>query len=90
MTYALIYLITVNVVAFLLMLSDKHRAIKKYYRIPERVLIGAAVIGGSFGSLLGMKLLHHKTRHIRFRWGLPMILALHICIAFLIYLFIFA
>jgi len=84
----LIYLITVNVLAFLLMRSDKRRAEKKSFRIPERVLIGVAVIGGSAGSFLAMHLYHHKTRHVRFRCGLPLILALHICIGFLTYVFL--
>jgi len=81
----LIYLVTVNVVAFLLMLSDKRRAAKKSFRIPESVLIGTALIGGSIGSILGMWLLWHKIRHSRFRSGLPLILMIHICIGFLLY-----
>lgn len=81
----LIYLVIVNVAAFLLMLSDKHRAVKKSFRIPERVLIGVALIGGSVGSILGMWLLWHKVRHSRFRSGLPLILMVHICIGFLLY-----
>lgn len=81
----LIYLVTVNVAAYLLMLSDKQRAIKNSFRIPEVVLIGIAFVGGSIGALLGMWLLHHKIRHSRFRNGLPLILMMHICIAFLLY-----
>ena len=81
----LIYLVTVNALAFLLMLSDKHRAIKKSFRIPEVVLIGCALVGGSIGSLIGMFMFRHKIRHSRFRNGLPLIFALHVFLAFLMY-----
>lgn len=82
----LIYLFIVNVLAFFLMLTDKQRAIKKKWRIPESLLFSVAAVGGSLGGLLGMHLCHHKTRHLRFRSGLPLILTLHLAIAFLVVL----
>lgn len=71
-----IYLILINAVGFLLMLSDKHKAIKKQWRIPERVLLTVALLGGSLGSILGMHLFRHKTKHLKFTLGLPAIFAL--------------
>ena len=79
----IIYLFTVNVASFLLMLSDKLRAIKKAQRIPESMLLGVAVIGGSVGVIMGMLFCRHKTRHARFRNGLPLIFSIHLAIAFL-------
>lgn len=67
------YLAIINAFSFLLMLSDKHRARKKLWRIPEKVLLGSALLGGSLGALLGMYTFRHKTRHRRFSVGLPLI-----------------
>ena len=41
-------------------------------------LLWIAVAGGSIGALLGMKVWHHKTKHNKFRFGLPAILILQI------------
>lgn len=79
-----IYLIIINAVALILMLVDKFKAKKKLWRIPESVLIGSAVIGGSVGALAGMYLFRHKTKHLKFTVGIPVILALQIVAAVLI------
>ena len=77
----ILYLIAVNALSFLLMLADKHRARKKLWRIPERTLLGAAIIGGSLGSLVGMYLFRHKTKHPKFSVGIPVILMLQVIAA---------
>lgn len=74
----IIYLILINAAAALLMLTDKHRAQKKQWRIPESTLLTIAAIGGSFGALLSMHLIRHKTKHIKFAVGLPILFALHV------------
>lgn len=79
-----IYLIVINAAAFLLMLVDKVKAKKNLWRIPEATLFLVAAIGGSIGSLLGMYTFRHKTKHIKFIVGMPLILAAHIVIAILI------
>jgi uncharacterized membrane protein YsdA (DUF1294 family) len=71
----LLYLIIVNAAAFLLMLADKQKAKRGTWRIPEKTLIGAAAIGGSVGALCGMYLFRHKTKHLKFTLGIPLILA---------------
>jgi len=58
------------------MLADKQRARKNLWRIPEATLIGVAALGGSAGALLGMYIIRHKTRHLKFTLGIPVILAL--------------
>lgn len=75
------YLILINAASFLLMLSDKQKARKKKWRIPEKVLIGSAVIGGSIGAIAGMYTFRHKTKHPKFTIGIPVILALQIVLA---------
>ena len=48
------------------------------------MLLGLAAIGGSVGALVVMKLFHHKTLHLKFKYGVPLILALQV--AGLVYL----
>lgn len=74
----LLYLIIVNAAAFLLMLADKQKAKRGLWRIPESTLMGVAVIGGSVGTLAGMYTFRHKTRHLKFVLGVPLIFAIQI------------
>lgn len=60
------------------MLTDKRRAVKGVWRIPEATLLTVAVIGGSIGSICGMYAVRHKTRHLKFKLGLPLILILQL------------
>ena len=80
MKYLMIYLLTVNALAFLLMLIDKQKAKKHLWRIPEATLMLSAVIGGSIGALLGMYIFHLKTRKPKFYVGIPLILLLQIAL----------
>ena len=79
----LIYLIAINVVTFFLYGMDKWKAKRSKWRISEATLLGLAVIGGSIGAWLGMKVWHHKTMHKKFKYGLPLILIVQIAIVFL-------
>ena len=80
----ILYLLTVNAVAFLLMLVDKQSARKKLWRIPESTLLLSAAIGGSIGALAGMYTFRHKTRHLKFTLGVPAILVVQILAVFLL------
>lgn len=71
-----LFLLIINAVGFALMLADKHKAKKNLWRIPEKVLMLTAAIGGSLGILLGMHLARHKTKHPKFSIGVPVIFAL--------------
>lgn len=69
-----VYLFFINLLSLLLMAEDKRRAKRHLWRIPERTLFVAAILGGSAGALWGMYLFHHKTRHWYFVVGMPLIL----------------
>ena len=77
---ALIYLVVINVVTFFLYGIDKYKAKRAKWRISEATLLGMAVIGGSIGAWLGMKVWHHKTMHKKFKYGLPAILIIQLLI----------
>ena len=81
----LIYFAAVNIIGFALMGNDKRRARKNAFRIPEATLFAIALIGGSLGSILGMRVFHHKTKHWYFKFGMPLILILQILAALLLY-----
>ncbi|MBP1757966.1 MAG: hypothetical protein H6Q61_215 [Firmicutes bacterium] len=74
--YIGVYVLLLSLAAFLLMGIDKGRARRGRRRIPERILLGVALLGGSPGGVLGMHMFRHKTRHWYFRYGLPGILML--------------
>lgn len=86
MKLLLAYLLIINAAGFLFMLADKYKAKKNLWRIPESTLMGIAIIGGSLGCLGGMYSVRHKTKHIKFTLGIPVILAVQI-IAMIIFLF---
>ena len=70
----LIYLIAINVVTFFMYGIDKWKAKRSKWRISEATLLGMAVIGGSIGAWLGMRMWHHKTMHKKFQFGIPLII----------------
>lgn len=76
-----VYLLFMNLFGFVLMGSDKKRARKHRWRIPEKTLFLTSLLGGSLGTLAGMYFFHHKTRHWYFAAGMPAILALHVTAA---------
>lgn len=78
MKYFLLYLLLINAVGFSLMLIDKRKAKHNRWRIPEATLMTVAALGGSVGSLLGMYTVRHKTKHIKFTVGIPLILVAQI------------
>ena len=79
------YLLIINAIGFILMLTDKIKSAKNRWRIPEVTLFLVAAIGGSIGSILGMYAFRHKTKHIQFIAGMPLILAVQIITCILIF-----
>ena len=63
------YLCVVNAVAFLMYGMDKQKAKRRI-----------AAAGGSIGAWIGMKTFHHKTKHLKFQIGVPVLICIHVCI----------
>ena len=84
MNIILYYLLAVNIATFLLYGVDKYKAKKNKWRISEATLLTRAAIGGSIGAWAGMRLWHHKTKHKKFKYGIPVIIMMQI--AFWVYL----
>ena len=64
--------VAMSVIGFVLMGADKRRAEKGAWRIPEKVLFGVSFLLGGVGSLVGMFVFRHKTKHASFRILLPL------------------
>ena len=76
----ILYLLAINIAAFIAFGIDKYKAKRDKWCIPESTLLTMAVLGGSIGALAGMKIWRHKTLHNKFRIGIPVILALQIIV----------
>lgn len=73
-----VYLLLINALALVLMRLDKNFAKAHHRRIPERVLLLAAFLGGSLGELIGMYAFHHKTKHPKFYLTVPVLLCVQL------------
>ena len=74
----LFFIIGINVLTFVVYGIDKLKAKKGKWRIPEATLLLLAIVGGSIGAWCGAKVWHHKTMHKKFRYGIPLIIAVQI------------
>ena len=81
MQYFIYYWMIINIVAFILMGIDKKKARTGAWRIPEKTLFLSAILGGSIGSICGMQLFRHKTKHKSFVIGMPAILVVQLSLA---------
>jgi len=70
--FLLLYLVLINLVGFFLYGWDKAKSKGKGRRIPERVLLWVARLGGGVGCWMGMMLFRHKTKHDRFMALVPL------------------
>lgn len=80
-----LYFLIINVIGFLLMFIDKKRSINREWRIRERTLFIISIIGGAIGSYLGMKIFRHKTKHLKFTLGVPLIIIIQGYLIFKVY-----
>ena len=69
-------IIGVNVITFVVYGIDKLKAKKGKWRVPETTLLLLAIVGGSIGAWCGVKVWHHKTMHAKFKYGIPLIMAM--------------
>ena len=82
--FSTLYLFIISAVTFAVYGWDKFCARKGLWRVPERILLLLALLGGSLGAMAAMALFRHKTLHLKFRYGVPLILILQM--AGLVYL----
>lgn len=78
MMVLVIYLLIMNVLGVVVMFTDKHKARKHAYRVPEKTLFLVSLLGGSLGTWAGMYMFRHKTKHWYFVIGMPFVFVLHV------------
>lgn len=81
----LYYIAAINLAAFIIFGIDKLKAKRNKWRISEPTLLLFAVVGGSVGAWVGMKVFHHKTLHKKFKYGVPAILLIQIALVIYLY-----
>ena len=84
----LIYLVLINLVSIIVTISDKVKAIKRKWRIPESTLLLLSALG-SVSMYITMLIIRHKTKHPKFMIGIPVIFALQCILVFLIWRYIY-
>ena len=84
----LLYILIINIIAYFIMYYDKQLAIKGKYRISEKTLFTVALFLGGIGIYLGMYTFRHKTKHLKFTVGIPILIILNIISAVYIMQFI--
>lgn len=84
-----IYLILINLIAVIVTIYDKLCAVKRRWRVKESTLLLLSALGGSISMYITMLLIRHKTRHIKFMLGIPLILIFQLLVAFLIWRYLY-
>lgn len=90
MIYLLIYLAAISVISIIVTTADKIKAIKHRRRIRERTLLILSALGGSVAMLITMLLIRHKTRHLKFMVGIPVIILAQAAVAFAVWRIFYA
>ena len=72
--FFIIYFIIINIIAIIVTIYDKLRAVNRRWRVKERTFLLISAVGGSIGMYLAMLLIRHKTRHLKFMLGIPIII----------------
>lgn len=83
-----LYLLIVNLVAYVWMGADKRKARSGEWRVPEKRLFLTALIGGAAGIWAGMYAYKHKTKHFTFKYGIPLLLAVNVIVFWKLFRFV--
>ena len=73
-----VYFILISIITVILTVYDKIAAKKRAFRISEATLILCGLFGGAVAELVTMLIIRHKTRHIKFMLGLPVIILVQV------------
>lgn len=73
----LIWLGIISLIAFVVTVYDKWAAKHNpRHRTPEATLLGISALGGSVLMFATMQMIRHKTKHLKFMIGIPLIMIL--------------
>lgn len=86
----ILYYIFINLLAVTVTITDKIKAVRRKWRIKESTLLIISVLGGSVAMLMTMLVIKHKTRHLKFMLGIPVIILLQAIIVYFVWRFFYA
>lgn len=81
----IIYIIAISILSIIITIYDKLCAIGRRWRVKESTLLILSALGGSIAMYLTMQIIRHKTRHIKFMLGIPVIIIVQLIIVFLVW-----
>ena len=87
---ACFWLMAISAISMILCIYDKivSKSGRVELRIPERVLMLLSILGGSLAMYITMQIFHHKTKHLKFMIGIPVIMVLQAALIILYFYFI--
>ena len=89
MEYLYAYIIVISIISVIVCLYDKFAAkVAKLHRTREAFLLLLSALGGSVAMFLTMLIIRHKTKHVKFMLGIPVIMVLQAIAAFAIFRFV--
>lgn len=80
----ILYFAALNTLTLLIMYADKRKSRAHAWRISESAIFTLSFLGGATGTLLGMELFRHKTKHVRFKFGIPLLMLANLFIYYLV------
>ena len=82
-----VYLLIISLVSVIACIYDKKISKKKKVelRVSERTLMLLSLFGGSVAMYICMLLVRHKTRHVKFMLGIPLIIAAQAVVIYLLF-----
>lgn len=83
--FLLFYLVVINLISIIVTISDKSRSKKNKWRVKEKTLFTLAILGGSVSMYITMRIIRHKTKHLSFMLGIPVIIVLQLLLAYFIW-----
>ena len=84
LTACVIWLCVISLVAVIVTIADKWKAKRGKWRVPEATLLLISALGGSAAMYATMLCIRHKTKHVKFMLGIPLIIILQTALLFLI------
>ncbi|MBQ2385401.1 MAG: DUF1294 domain-containing protein [Clostridia bacterium] len=88
---ALAYIAIISLISIIVCIYDKGISKKNRVelRIPEATLLLLSALGGSVAMFATMLLVRHKTKHVKFMLGIPLIMIAQAAAVFAVYYFVF-
>ena len=86
----IIYLALISIISVSVTCYDKWASKKNpRHRIRENTLIMLSALGGSVAMYAAMQIIRHKTKHIKFTLGIPIIIILQMVAVFYVVKYIY-